>query len=245
MEKCFLTNGGNLLRFHLELNKFYFQRPDGEFIREVSNNEAEFLSQNCLEVDVHFPNEHPEFLPTWHFIKSARVLDDYSSFKPETSNNGGDYSFHTYHDWYVAKYPDGSWKFAFVERYSTSAEFEYDELAGSFQSDLGTLYLSNGIDCPQYASQAGIEWVNGEKFYTSSEVLEKIAAISSFEHLWNEVSEYILSRWDEEEEEGFVKKALSFSDKKAIITRLKELGVTKKDFKPSFRGQRRGGGRRR
>ena len=240
MEKCFLTNGGNLLRFHPS-EKFYFQKPDGEFIREVSNNEAEFLCQNCLEVDVHHPNEHPEFLPTWHFIKSVRVLDDYSNFRAETSNNGGDYSFATYHDWYVAKYPDGSWKFAFVERHSTSAEFSYDALTGSFQSDLGTLYISNGIDCPSYSSQAGIEWKDGEKFYTSSEVLEKIGTIASFYDLWNEVYEYLPSRWDDEDKE-YTRSALSFSDKKEIITRLKKLGVEK--VKPSHRGRRNKGGRR-
>ena len=248
MEKMFLTNGGNLLRtFETALigaERFYFQKPDGEFIREVSDSEAEYLCQNCLEIDVHFPNPHPEFLPTWHFIKSVRVLDNYSSFKAETSNNGGDYSFQTYHDWYVAQYPNGEWKFAFVENYSTSAEFSYDELAGSFQSDLGYLCLSNVVsDMGQYRSQAGIEWKDGEKLYGVEEVLEKIATMSSFEDMWNEQYEYIPSEWDEEEE-GYTSMALSFSDKKAIITRLKELGVTKKDFKPSLRGQRRGGGRR-
>lgn len=239
MEKCFLTNGGNLLRFHSS-NKFYFQKPNGEFVREVSNSEVEFLCQNCLEVDVHFPNEHPEFLPTWHFIKSVCVVDDYSNFRAETSCNGGNYSFYTYHDWFVAKYPDGSWKFAFVERHSTSADFSYDELAGSFQNDLGYLYLSNVADNKgQYQSQAGIEWVDGEKFYTSLEVLEKIATMSIFGHMWNEVYEYIPSRWGEEDE-GYTSSALSFSDKKEIISHLKELGVEKKTSKSSRRGRKGG-----
>lgn len=221
MEKCFLTNGGNLLRFHPTFEKFYFQKPHGEFIREVTNGEAEFLCQNCLEVDIHFPNPHPEFLPTWYFIKSVRVLDDYSNYKPETSNNGGDYSFATYHDWYVSKYPDGSWKFAFVERYSTSADFSYDELTGSFQSDLGSLYLSNVKDSQPYSSQAGIEWKDGEKCYTSNEVLEKIGTIANFSDLWNEPYEYIPSRWDDEDKEYTQPSSVSY--KKEIITRLKKL----------------------
>ena len=241
MEKCFLTNGGNLLRFHPS-KKFYFQKPNGEFIREVSSEEAEYLSQNCLEIEVNNPSKHPDFLPTWKFIKSVRVLDDYSSWKPGTSDNGGDYSFHTYHDWYVCKYPNGEWKFAFVERYSTSAEFEYDELAGSFQQDLGYLCLSNVIDnMGQYRSQAGIEWKDGQKVYGVDEVLEKIAFFASFSDLWKEQYEYIPPYW--EKEVGFVKNALSFSDKKEITTRLKELGVTRQDSKPSPRGQRRGGRR--
>lgn len=238
MEKAFLTNGGNLLRFH-PTQKFYFQKPNGEFIREVSNSEAEFLCQNCLEVDVHFPNEHPEFLPTWHFIKSVQVVEDNSNYRWDTCNNGGNYSFQTYHDWFVAKYPDGEWKFAFVENHYTSAEFSYDELVGSFQSDIGNLYLSNVADNKgQYQSQAGIEWVNEEKFYTSSEVLEKIGTIAYFSDLWNEVYEYIPSCWDEDDE-SYTSSVLSFTNKKEIISFLKEMGV-QKSSKPSRRGGKGG-----
>ena len=211
MEKCFLTNGGSLLRFH-PTQKFYFQKPNGEFIREVSDSEAEFLSQNCLEVDIHHSNEHPEFLPTWHFVKSILVVDDYSNYRAETSCNGGDYAFHTYHDWYVAKYPDGSWKFAFVENHSTSAEFSYTELGGNFDSNPGNCYITN---------------VEGNMAYTMGcsshdDVLEKIATMSSFENMWNEMYFYIPCKWDEEDE-GYTHHALSFSDKKEIITRLKDI----------------------
>lgn len=241
MEKMFLTNGGNLLRFHPTFDKAYFQKPSGEFIREVYDSEAEYLRQNCLEIECSV--EHPKFLPTWHFIKSVLVVQDNSNYRWETCCNGGNYSFQTYHDWYVAKYPDGSWKFAFVERYSTSAEFEYDELAGNFQSDLGTLYLKNACEpCPSYSSQRGIEWRDEQEFYSSEEVVEKIGQVASFFDLWNEQYEYIPSRWDDEDEAEIVI-GLSFSLKKEIITRLKELGVTRQDSKPSLRGQRRGGRR--
>ena len=134
--------------------------------------------------------------------------------------------------------------FAFVERHTTSADFAYDEIKGEFQQDLGTLYLSNTENQNFYQSQAGIEWKDGEKFYTSSEVLEKIENMSSFSDLWNEMFDYIPSKWDEDEE--FVKKALSFSDKKRIITLLKKLGVEKvKPSKKSPRGNRGGKGVRR
>lgn len=237
MEKMWLTNGGNLFRLHpgYAFGKYYFQKPDGEFIREVTDSYAKYLLENCLEIEVSNPPTHPDFFPTWHFIKSVKVLDDFTDWHTDRCRNGGNYSFHTYHDWYVAQYPDGSWRFAFVKRYSTSAEFEFDELNGTFQSDLGTLYISNGVNCPQYSSQKGIEWKNNEKFYTSPEMLEKIATMSSFEHLWNEIFEYIPSRWDEDEEE--IQEGLSFSLKKQIVTRLKELGVEKK--KKPTRGQRR------
>lgn len=234
MEKMFLTNGGNLLRFHPNLEKFYFQKPDGEFLREVSNSEAEFLCQNCLEVDVHFPNPHPEFLPIWHFIKSVCVLDDYTNFKSETSCNGGDYSFHTFHDWYVAKYPDGSWKFAFVERHSTSADFSYTELGGNFDPNPGTLYLTNA-NMATYSMGCS----------SHDDVLEKVGQMSCFEDMWTEQYEYIPSKWDNEDK-GYIRPSLSFSDKKEIITRLKELGVEKVKPLKSPRGNRggKGGGRR-
>lgn len=245
MEKCFLTNGGNLLRFH-PTQKFYFQKPNGEFIREVSNSEAEFLCQNCMEMDVHFPTEHPEFLPTWNFIKSILILDDYSSFKPETSNNGGDYSFHLFHDWYVAKYPNGDWKFAFVERYTTSAEFPYDELDASFQSNLGCLNISNIMGEPvSYQCQQAKWWDGEEVHYYSEEVLEKIATMSCFENMWNEMYFYIPSKWDEDEYTDPAKQcvALSFTNKKEIVLLLKGLSMTKQDKKPSIRGQHRSGRR--
>lgn len=45
----FLTNGGNLLRHH-ESGRLYFQKPNGDFLREVSNTEAEYLCQECLDL---------------------------------------------------------------------------------------------------------------------------------------------------------------------------------------------------
>lgn len=227
MEKMFLTNGGNLLRFHSD--KYYFQKPNGEFIREVSNSEAEYLIEVCHNISLQQELPHPEFLPTWDFLKSIRVMDDYSNYRAETSCNGGDYSFHTYHDWYAAKYPDGSWKYAFVKRHTTSAEFSYTELGGYFESHPGYCYITNVKDNVKYTMGCA----------SHDDVLERIATMSSFEDMWDEQYEFIPSRWDEEDE-GYEEKALSFTDKKEIITRLKELGVTK----PSFRMKRRGGKRR-
>lgn len=219
-----------MLCHHPTFDKAYFKKPSGEFIREVSDSEAEFLCQNCLEIECSV--EHPKFLPTWYFIKSVRVLDDYFSWKPGTSDNGGDYSFHTFRDWYVAKYPNGEWKFAYVERHSSSAEFSFDELAGRFQPNLETLTLLN-------TEEQSFYWAQSPSVI--EEILEKIAFFASFSDLWNEEYEYIPPYW--EKEEGFVKNALSFSDKKEVITRLKEVGVTKQDSKPSLRRQRRGGRR--
>ena len=216
--KSFLTKSGNIL-VACTNGKYCFLNPSLEFIREVSESEGEYLSDMCLEINfnVQLHSQVTKYLlglefPTWHFIKSVLIVDDYSNYRAETPCNGGDYAFHTYHDWYVAKYPDGSWKFAFVKRHSTSAEFSYTELGGTFDSNPGNCYITN---------------VEGNIAYTMGcsshdDVLEKIGSISTFEDMWNEMYYYIPSKWDEECE-GYTRPALSFSEKKEIITRLKDI----------------------
>lgn len=235
----YLTNGGNLLRFHPEFNKWYFQKPDGEFIREVSDSEGEYLSQQCLEVEIKDDIAHPEFLPTWHFIKSVQVTQDNSNYRWETCNNGGNYSFQVYHDWYVAKYPNGEWKFAFVERYSTSADFSYDELTGQFQSDLGTLYLSNVEEQHSYQTQQAKWWDGEELFYYSEEVLDKIATISTFEEMWYEQYCYYPSKFEDDNYRSNPKysRALSISDKKEIVKMLKNLDINLRQYRRNRRPQ--------
>lgn len=236
--RTYLTNGGNLLRFYLIFNKWYFQKPDGEFIREVSDSEGEYLSQQCLQIEIKDDIAHPEFLPTWHFIKSVQVTQDDSNYRWETCNNGGNYSFQKYHNWFVAKYPDGEWKFAYVETHYTSAEFSYDELTGTFQQELGNLFVSNVEEGKCYHSQIGVEWVDGEKEYFSYEVLEKIATIGTFEKLWKEQYLYCPSMFDNEEyEKPEFSDALTISDKKEIVKTLRNLGV---DLRQGYRRHRGG-----
>lgn len=232
--ETYLTNGGNLLRFHPEFNKWYFQKPNGEFIREVSGREGEFLSQQCLKVEIKGDLVHPEFLPIWIFIKSIQVTQDNSNYRWETCNNGGNYYFQVYHDWYVAQYPDGTWKFCYVETHYTSAEFSYDELQGRFQQDMGNLFLSNVQDGRCYYSQAGIEWVEGEKEYSSNETLEKVGEMSTFEQMWKEQFCYYPSKFEDDnyESEPEYSPALTISDKKEIVRMLKNLDV---DLRQGYR----------
>lgn len=222
----FLTKNGNILLSEGRRHAFF--TSSGEFIREVSENEAKYLSTMCPTVVVHwgYQPQWPEEFPVWHFIKRIQVLEDESSFKPGTCNNGGDYSFQTYHDWFVVKYPDGEWKFAFVESFETSADFQYDQLTNSFQQNLGSVWIANGTgECPKYRSQDGISYEKGNTIYDKYEMLEKVGEISTFEHLWNEIYEYIPPR--DEGGKAKLDLALSLSDKKKIISRLKELGVTR------------------
>lgn len=230
-----LTEGGNLLRFHETLKKPYFQSPRGEFLRECSNDEFDWLCREGVLVetwDARFEDEPKEF-PAWHFLKSVRVMDDFTDYQAGTSSNVGNYSFNHFHDWYVAKYPDGKWKFSFVENYSTSAEFNFDELAGKFQSDLGEIYLSNCRSQDSYRTQIGRIWDEESECWTYSvpEVVEKIGTISDFNHLWNEFYHYLPSKIGMHEEEKHYP-ALSLTDRKEIVSILKELGC---DLRQEFK----------
>lgn len=227
MKRMILTENGNLLRFHGTLKKGYFQSPRGEFLRECSNDEFDWLCKEGIDIEVNdsrFDDEPSEF-PVWHFLKSVTICDDFYNFRSETSSNGGNYSFTTIHDWFVAKYPDGKWKFAFVERYSTSADFSYDELAGKFQSDLGEIYLSNVEGNFRYQTQIGRVWDEDNQCWFSSipEEVEKIGAISDFETLWSETYQYIPSKFEDDEYEVEFP-ALSLTDKKEIILKMRSLG---------------------
>jgi hypothetical protein len=249
--KTWLTKGGNILLKDVD-GKYSFHNSELNFLREVSKSEGDYLvSTEPVEIIVQagLYSKFTEFcigigdFPIWIFIKSIHVTQDNSNYRWETCNNGGDYSFQTYHDWYVAQYPDRTWRFAYVETHYTSAEFSYDELTGSFQQDMGNLHLSNVKDGKCYYSQAGVEWIDGEKLYTSTEVLEKIGEISTFEHMWKSEYVYYSSKFEDDNYESFPisSPALTFSDKKEIVRMLKNLGV---DLRQGYRRHKRIGFRK-
>lgn len=234
--KYFLTDNGNIL---VVADRPFFVNPKREFIRECSLSECKFLESVCTEIELkNVQIETPVFYPHWISIKSIKVFDNWSRYKPETSCNGGDYSFHEYDDWYVAQFPNGEWKFGFIRRHTTSSEFSYDELSGTFQNDLGYINLTNVNNSESYRTQT-FKWDDdGNRVYSQDEVFEKVGNISDFNHLWN--SQYIT-------DDGICKNseaALTFVEKKELITALKNLGVipTKK-FKMPCR--LKGGGNRR
>jgi hypothetical protein len=238
-EKMILSDGGNLLRY-CELG-WYFSKPNGEFIRQVSNGEGDWLSRYGHEIDFHFPQPHPQFFPKWEFIASVRVTDDFSNFRAETSCNGGNYSFATFEDWFVAKFSNGDWKFMSVTRHSTSAEFSYDELFGSFQTDLGTVNISNSSELVSYLSQSGKSWNEETEsyHYEIEEVLEKFGEYREFPELWTSQYNYFPSKWDEDDRK-FDHPALKFSDKKEILIKLKELGCDLRQGYYRSRNRRKG-----
>ena len=224
-----ITSNGNFLR-HCDLG-FYFQSQTGEFLRQVSHEEAVFLALNTWQATIEFLPEHPQFFPEWQSIHTICVRRDMSKYKSETSGNGGDYGFATYHDWFVAKYPNGEWKFAYIERQSTTAEFEFDEFRGEFQQGLNFLTILNANPrVSDYRTQTASR-------QDEYDVLEKLAEMSDFDTLWNwGVYEYI------DEEEIHLFPAIEFSDKKYIIEKLRAIGVEKLSKSKNHRRTRAGGG---
>lgn len=217
-----LTDGGDLLR-HCDLG-WYFQKPNGEFLREVSEDEAVFLSKNAHEIDFNFPNEHPIEFPVWKFIKSVRMCNDYSNYKAETSCNGGNYSFARFEDWFVGKV-NGKTVFRYVNRHTTSAEFPYDELTGNFQHDLRSIHVINANVPERYITQCQyLDQELQENVYDVYEVLERISDIGTFQQLWNVTCIDIPSRFESEENEAEYP-ALSVTDKKRIVHKLKDFGI--------------------
>lgn len=173
---------------------------------QVSNEEGDWLCQYGHKIDFHFPQPHPQIFPKWEYVTSVRTFADYRSFKPKTCNNGGDYAFYESEDWFVAVMPDGTTRYRYVHTYSTSAEFDYDDLNGGFQRT-EVLELANAL--PAYATCVG-----------GLKALEQISQIGEFSELWHsQCATY------DNEETNYSK--LSFSKKKEIIARLKELGIQK------------------
>lgn len=232
--ELYLTRNGLLYSDGGYNARHAFYTNTGEFLRQCSNDEFNHLINEVGLPRINFEptggsqsfqifNQASEELamklgdnmPVWTFLTSILVKDDMSNYKSETCNNGGNYSFHTYHDWYVAQYPDGKWRFMVVTLHSTSAEFSYDELNGSFQTGLNELVAINCIDSQSWTTQTG-----GKDQY---EVLEKIGEFAGFSDMWDEMYHYIPSKYDMYEIEKR-QPALSISNKKKILTKLFELG---------------------
>lgn len=208
--EAFLTNNGNIAvvvkevsaRGDSEMVYCAFISPKGEWLREATGNEvANVAYGNRLPladlqmVREFFDNVLPQQAPVWEFMGSIRVEEDYSSYKPETSCNGGDYAFYTSLDVYHTTI-NGKAVIRGVTRYSTSAEFEYDELNASFQTNL--------VDCQvlntHYQYEIGNEVFNNIKSYRTQgydTTLEQISQVYKLEDICNLTCKVI-----EKDEEG-------------------------------------------
>ena len=207
--EAFLTNNGNIAVIvkeirvedgQSEIQYCAFISPKGEWLRECTAQEFSTIAENamfCVEdasmMQESFDSIMPENAPTWKFMGSIRIEEDYSSYKPETCNNGGDYAYYTSLDVYFTTI-NGKAVVRGVTRYSTSAEFEYDELSGWFQTNLTdcqvlNAYAENGNDTVRFS------WYSTQGYKTT--FLEQISQVYKLEDIYNLTSKVI-----EKDEEG-------------------------------------------
>lgn len=208
--EAFLTNNGNIAVVvkkvrvedgQSEIQYCAFISPKGEWLRECSyeefaniKNNAMFAVNDAYFMTKSFDTVMPEKAPVWTFAGRVRVEEDYSSYKPETCNNGGDYAFYTSLDVYHATI-NGKVVIRGVTRHSTSAEFNYDELKASFQTDLVDCQVLNAQQwLPEYG-------VADMRYYTQgydTTFLEQISQVYKLEDIYNLTCEVIEK--DEEDE---------------------------------------------
>lgn len=145
--KTYLTKQGLLV---VRDDASFFTSNSGEFRRIATADEVEYLTDFLQEISIHSgpimretgrKQFHTKLermeIPLWYYLWSVSN-DDYSAYKRRTCNNGGDYSFQE-HIHFFTRCINGEWEIRTLTTYSTSAEFSYDEINGSFQNDLRIL----------------------------------------------------------------------------------------------------------
>lgn len=148
--KTYLTKNGLLV---VREDASFFTSNSGEFRRIATADEVDYLISFLEEVSIkadpimrkegrkQFPAKLENMVvPLWHHLWSISN-DDYSRYKPGTCSNGGDYSYHESKHFFARKI-NGEWEIRALTTHSTSAEFSYDELSGSFQSNLDRVELA-------------------------------------------------------------------------------------------------------
>jgi len=130
VQAAWLTRTG-LLAYNKQIG-YFFCDNGGRFRRFSSKEEGENLEPQLHEITVNMTVTAPG---KWRFLWSWRI-SDFTQHKPETCFNGGDYAFYETH-YIFGRINAGELELLDVERYTTSAEFDYDEVHGAFQSGLG------------------------------------------------------------------------------------------------------------
>lgn len=137
--KTFLTKSGILASND---NQSAFFTNLGEFIRECSQGEFKYLTEQIGLVPIEFKKRWPdewEFayfrkniqpLPKWHFLFSTENRDD-TNYQWGTSCNGGGYANYDRHNYFVRLNGDKV-EFAFLTESYSSAEF-HQTWNGSYQ----------------------------------------------------------------------------------------------------------------
>lgn len=172
-----LTNNGNVLCKNSQ--KIFFAKPNGELIRECTLSQYEHLSGICPEIEfLEIPFNGAldvVMLPKWKLVATSQTYSDLSNYDYRTCNNGGNYSFGVM-SYFFAAVVNGKFTIRELEIQTTSAEFSYDELAGSFQQNLQGIFCINAPECPWIATQTR----SGENENFALEEYAKEISVESF-----------------------------------------------------------------
>lgn len=235
MTRIYLTRTGLLATNHKADNSFIgaaFFTNEGRFVRQCSISEAIYLVE---EIELQPIKLILLPLPKWEHVISVRVTDDCSSFKSATCNNGGDYSFSETLHWFVCTMPNGKPEFRVVTTYSTSAEFEFDQLSGNFEQGLGKLIVENApAEFTTLTSRNDDGYI--EDHYV---LLEKISEPCTFADIWNQQYLYIPSKEDVDNgRDEYTCDALTITRRKEIVSKLRGLGLSRPKAKVRTRKRR-------
>ena len=222
----FLTNGGNVL-VALPTKK-YFLKPNGEFIRQVSEDEAGYLVENCTRFIPAVKNDHPFFadveMPVWHFLWSVEDTDQ-SNHIDILSNNGGAYGRYTTAEYYAAKMPNGDWKFRVLTRVSNRNDFSQDDF-GSYANNLSYAWIKNTCN-----GEIGF-CVQGREDY--NEVMERLSFPTTLEAALRDAGRYtspVSDGYGEYDDRSYEDRTtvytVTFAQLKERALKLKKIGVVR------------------
>lgn len=230
----FLTNGGNILQINPNGDKM-FATPKMKFIREVSDDEAEFLSKECMPISlpVYSDGLGNVELPIWKYLWSV-IDSDESKLVGSKVNNGGAYAEYTERSYYMAQMPYKEWQVRVITRNWSSSEFQQDD-TGHYTNNIQLCHLQN------VEGDVKIRYQGSEDF---NDVIERHSDITSIENALQDTSITITSpyTWDGrlEYESEVIESIVTFATLRKKAERLKELGFTRQKNKSKI--NKRGNG---
>jgi hypothetical protein len=155
-----------------------------KFNREMTESEWVYvLLLNLTKVETNSKTKAiliKEF-PKWEHLITLRSEKDYSWYKAETCNNGGDYAFFVDTMYFRMKVNRRN-RYCKLDIHSTTAEFDYDELGHGFQS-CGSLNVVNTILPVTIKTQTKPD-ENGN-YWFEQDVLEKISESCTLDDILN------------------------------------------------------------
>lgn len=218
--KFYLTNGGNVLV--VSGSAAFFLKPNGDFIREVSSEESNYLMNACIRIVPAAPDSCPFFqpieLPVWKFMWSVTDQDN-SRMIESRANNGGAYGEREERTYFAAKMPNGEWKFRVKTRFYSTSEFSQTD-DGRFTNEIAYAHISNTEQRENFCFQGSEDITDVIERYSEETALEIALRDAGIEitspFTWDGRMEY---------ESETIFHSLKFSQLKERILRLTEIGV--------------------